>query len=71
MITAMKSLNRIEDIPKTKGRLCGGLLAKGDKGIFVFILAYKCFDCMTEDNSVLCPKCFELDKHIGHDFERL
>ena len=25
---------------------------------------------MTEDNSVLCPKCFELDKHKGHDFER-
>jgi hypothetical protein len=33
MQNSLKKLNRIEDIPKTKGRLCGGLLSKGDKGI--------------------------------------
>lgn len=34
MFARVKELNRIEDIPKTKGRLCGGLLKKGDKGTF-------------------------------------
>lgn len=25
---------------------------------------------MTEENSVVCPDCFELDKHMGHEYER-
>ena len=37
---------------------------------FILNLAYRCYDCMTEENSVVCPDCFELDKHMGHEYER-
>jgi hypothetical protein len=49
-------------IPKTKSRLCGGILKKGDR-------AYKCHECLNEDNSILCMQCFDLEKHKGHQFE--
>lgn len=26
---------------------------------------------MTEENSIQCTQCFELDKHEGHQFERI
>jgi hypothetical protein len=58
MFARVDELNRIEDIPKTKSRLCGGLLKKGEKGNLLLYIAYRCYDCMTEDNSVLCEKCF-------------
>jgi hypothetical protein len=49
-------------VAKTKSRLCGGILKRGDR-------AYKCHECVTEENSILCLGCFELDKHRGHQFE--
>jgi hypothetical protein len=44
---AISELNRAADVPKSKGKLCGGLLNKGDKGTLILNLAYKCYDCMT------------------------
>lgn len=54
-------LNYETYIKKTKNPLCGGILKNGDK-------AFKCYDCITEDNSILCINCFDLSKHIGHKF---
>jgi hypothetical protein len=41
------------------------------KRYLVFYEAYKCYDCLNEDNSILCAECFDLDTHKGHQFERI
>jgi hypothetical protein len=44
--------NHADAVPKTKSRLCGGILKKGDR-------AYKCHECITEENSIVCLACFD------------
>ena len=48
----MGRFNLSKEVPKTKSRLCGGILRKGDR-------AYKCHDCITEENSIVCLSCFD------------